>query len=42
MTWESIKHPLFDHRINKYEALITRVEKNKVALMVEDAKKEVK
>ena len=38
MTWEAIGTPLTDHRINKFNPLMTRVEQDKVDAMVEDSR----
>jgi methionyl-tRNA synthetase len=38
LQWDSIHHPLLDHRINKFKPLMTRIEKEKVELMINDSK----
>jgi methionyl-tRNA synthetase len=38
LQWDSIHHPLLDHRINKFKPLMTRIEEEKVELMINDSK----
>ena len=41
MQWNSINNPLFGHKIKQYQPLMTRVDKEKVISMTNDAKKEM-
>jgi len=38
LTWQDINNPLVDHNVNKFKPLMTRVDKDKVAAMVEASK----
>ena len=37
-TWDDQATPLLDHRINKFKPLLTRVEEERIAAMIEDSK----
>ncbi len=41
MTWDSQAAPLSGHAINKFKALMTRVDKDKIAAMIEDSKEDL-
>jgi methionyl-tRNA synthetase len=41
MTWDSQAEPLLDHAINKFKPLMTRVDKDKIAAMIEDSKEDL-
>lgn len=38
LTWDDLASPLFDHTINKFKPLMTRVEKDKINAMVDASK----
>ena len=38
LTWASIDQPLVDHKINKFKAMMQRVDMDKVSAMVDDSK----
>ncbi|MFK7864447.1 MAG: methionine--tRNA ligase [Pseudohongiellaceae bacterium] len=40
LQWNDLDHLLFDHQINKFKPLMTRVEKDKVQAMVDETQKE--
>ena len=42
LCWEDINTPLLDHKIEKFTPLMTRIEKDKLDAMIEDAKETVK
>ena len=37
LTWDSVKHPLVEHKINQFKPLMQRIEKERVDAMVEAA-----
>ncbi len=41
MTWDSQAEPLLNHGINKFKPLMTRVDKDKIAAMIEDSKEDL-
>ncbi|MCG8688252.1 MAG: methionine--tRNA ligase subunit beta, partial [Desulfobacterales bacterium] len=41
MQWDSQAEPLLDHAINKFKPLMTRVDKDKIAAMIEDSKEDL-
>ena len=41
MTWYAQQEPLIDHAIDKFKPLMTRVDKDKVAAMIEDSKEDL-
>ena len=41
MSWESQAEPLLDHPIDKFTPLMTRVEKDKIAAMIENSKEDL-
>ena len=40
--WHAVKQPLLDHEINKFKALITRMEMTSIEKMMEDSKEDLK
>jgi methionyl-tRNA synthetase len=41
MTWDAQREPLLDHAIDKFKPLMTRVDKDKIAAMIEDSKEDL-
>ena len=38
MSWDQVKQPLAEHEINRFKALMLRVEKDKIEAMIEDSR----
>jgi methionyl-tRNA synthetase len=38
LNWQNLETPLLDHKINKFKPLMTRVDKDKIDLMIEESK----
>ena len=41
LTWDSVKHPLVEHKINQFKPLMQRIEKERVDAMVEASKQDL-
>ncbi|MBT6027960.1 MAG: methionine--tRNA ligase, partial [Porticoccaceae bacterium] len=41
LTWDSVKHPLVEHKINQFKPLMQRIEKERVDAMVEASKEDL-
>ena len=41
LTWDSVKHPLVEHKINQFKPLMQRIEKESVDAMVEASKQDL-
>jgi methionyl-tRNA synthetase len=41
LTWDSVKHPLVEHKINPFKPLMQRIEKERVDAMVEASKEDL-
>jgi methionyl-tRNA synthetase len=41
LTWDSVKHPLVEHKINQFKPLMRRIEKERVDAMVEASKEDL-
>ncbi|MGY8813989.1 MAG: methionine--tRNA ligase [Gammaproteobacteria bacterium] len=41
LVWSDLQNPLLDHKINKFNPLLTRIEKEKVDAMIEDSKEDL-
>ena len=41
MSWDSQREPLLDHAVEKFKPLMTRVDKKKVATMIDDSKEDL-
>ena len=41
LTWDSVKHPLVEHKINQFKPLMQRIEKERVDAMVEANKQDL-